>query len=55
MPIRRELKAFWWFVEGRIGGWGVQAITSATGLILSLEEGLVFSWLGKQHQTFVHD
>ena len=51
MPIRRELKAFWWFVEGRIGGWGVQAITSATGLIFSLEEGLVFSWLGKQHQT----
>ena len=50
MPIRRELKAFWWFVEGRIGGWGVQAITSATGLIFPWKKGLVFSWLGKQHR-----
>jgi hypothetical protein len=51
MPIRRELKAFWWFVEGRVGGMGRPGYNQCHWYDLSLEEGLVFSWLGKQHQT----
>jgi hypothetical protein len=51
MPIRRELKAFWWFVEGRVGGMGRPGYNQCHWSDLSLEEGLIFSWLGKQHQT----
>jgi protein-tyrosine phosphatase len=51
MPIRKELKAFWWFVEGRVGGMGRPGYNQCHWYDLSLEEGLVFGWLGKQQQT----
>ena len=51
MPIRKELKAFWWFVDDRVGGMGRPGFNQCHWYDLSLEEGLVFSWLGKQQQT----
>lgn len=51
MPIRRHLKAFWWFIEGRVGGMGRPGFNQCHWFDFSLEEGVVFTWLGKQHQT----
>jgi hypothetical protein len=51
MPIRRELKAFWWFVEGRVGGMGRPGYNQCHWYDLSLEEAMILSWLGKQPQT----
>jgi protein-tyrosine phosphatase len=51
MPIRRELKTFWWFIDGRIGGMGRPGFNQCHWYDLSLEEGILLSWLGKQHQT----
>jgi protein-tyrosine phosphatase len=51
MPIRRELKAFWWFVDGRVGGMGRPGFNQCHWYDLSLEEGMVFGWLGQQSQT----
>jgi protein-tyrosine phosphatase len=49
MPIRRHLKSFWWFIEGRVGGMGRPGFNQCHWFDLSLEEGVVLSWLGKQH------
>ena len=51
MPIRQHLKAFWWFIEGRVGGMGRPGFNQCHWFDFSLEEGVVFTWLGKQHQT----
>ncbi|MGQ4807664.1 hypothetical protein NKDENANG_01019 [Candidatus Entotheonellaceae bacterium PAL068K] len=53
MPIRRHLKTFWWFIEGRVGGMGRPGFNQCHWFDLSLEEGVVFSWFGKQHHTTV--
>lgn len=49
MPIRSQLRSFWWFLEGRIGGMGRPGFNRCHWFELSLEEGLLLSWLGKQH------
>ncbi len=51
MPIRRHLKTFWWFVEGRVGGMGRPGFNQCHWFDLSLEEGIIFSWLGKLPDT----
>jgi protein-tyrosine phosphatase len=51
MPIRGHLKAFWWFIEGRVGGMGRPGFNQCHWFDFSLEEGVVFTWLGKQPQT----
>jgi protein-tyrosine phosphatase len=51
MPIRQHMKAFWWFIEGRVGGMGRPGFNQCHWFDFSLEEGVVFTWLGKQHQT----
>jgi protein-tyrosine phosphatase len=53
MPIRRHLKAFWWFIEGRVGGMGRPGFNQCHWFDFSLEEGVMFTWLGKQPQTTV--
>ena len=49
MPIRRQLRSFWWFIEGRVGGMGRLGYNRCHWFDLSFEEGEVLSWLGKQH------
>jgi len=49
MPIRRQLRSFWWFLEGRVGGMGRPGFNQCHWFELSFEEGLLLSWLGKQH------
>ncbi len=49
MPIRRQLRSFWWFIEGRVGGMGRPGFNRCHWFDLSFEEGLILSWLGKQH------
>jgi protein-tyrosine phosphatase len=51
MPIRGHLKAFWWFIDGRVGGMGRPGFNQCHWFDFSLEEGVVFTWLGKQHLT----
>jgi len=51
MPIRRQLKSFWWFIEGRVGGMGRLGFNRCHWFDLSFEEGEVLSWLGKQHAS----
>jgi len=51
MPIRRQLRSFWWFIEGRVGGMGRLGYNRCHWFDLSFEEGEVLSWLGKQHVT----
>jgi protein-tyrosine phosphatase len=51
MPIRHHLKAFWWFLEGRVGGMGRPGYNQCHWFDFSLEEGVVFTWLGKQPLT----
>lgn len=51
MPIRHHLKTFWWFLEGRVGGMGRPGFNQCHWFDFSLEEGVVFTWLGKQHRT----
>jgi protein-tyrosine phosphatase len=51
MLMRGQLKAFWWFVEGRVGGMGRPGFNQCHWFDFSLEEGVVFTWLGKQHHT----
>lgn len=49
MPIRRHLRSFWWFIDGRVGGMGRLGFNHCHWFELSFEEGEVLSWLGKQH------
>ena len=49
MPIQRQLRSFWWFLEGRVGGMGRPGFNQCHWFELSFEEGLLLSWLGKQH------
>src|SRR5882672_9946525 len=49
MPIRRQLRSFWWFLEGRVGGMGRPGFNQCHWFELPFEEGLLLSWLGKQH------
>src|SRR5262249_31573018 len=49
MPLRRQLRSFWWFLEGRVGGMGRPGFNQCHWFELSFEEGLLLSWLGKQH------
>ena len=49
MPIRRQLRSFWWFIDGRVGGMGRLGYNRCHWFDLSFEEGEVLSWLGKQH------
>lgn len=51
MPIRRHLKTFWWFIDGRVGGMGRPGFNQCHWFDLTFEEGMLFSWLGKQPQT----
>jgi len=51
MLMHGQLKAFWWFVEGRVGGMGRPGFNQCHWFDFSLEEGVVFTWLGKQHHT----
>lgn len=53
MPIRGHLKTFWWFIEGRVGGMGRPGFNQCHWFDFSLEEGVVFTWLGKQFHTTV--
>ncbi len=48
MPIRYQLRSFWWFLERRVGGMGRPGFNRCHWFDLSLEEGLLLSWLGKQ-------
>lgn len=49
MPLRYELRSFWWFIEGRVGGMGRLGFNRCHWFDLPFEEGEVLSWLGKQH------
>jgi protein-tyrosine phosphatase len=49
MPIRRQLRSFWWFLEGRVGGMGRPGFNQCHWFELPFEEGLLLNWLGKQH------
>lgn len=49
MPIQRQLRSFWWFLEGRVGGMGRPGFNRCHWFDLAFEEGLILSWLGKQH------
>ena len=49
MPLRYELRSFWWFIDGRVGGMGRLGFNRCHWFDLSFEEGEVLSWLGKQH------
>jgi protein-tyrosine phosphatase len=49
MPLRHQLRSFWWFIEGRVGGMGRLGFNRCHWFDLSFEEGEVLSWLGKQH------
>src|SRR5215467_2191513 len=49
MPIQHQLRSFWWFLEGRVGGMGRPGFNQCHWFELSFEEGLLLSWLGKQH------
>lgn len=48
VPLRSQLPSFWWFLEGRIGGMGRPGFNRCRWYDLTLEEGLLLSWLGKQ-------
>lgn len=48
MPLRYQLRSFWWFLERRVGGMGRPGFNRCHWFDLSLEEGLLLSWLGKQ-------
>jgi len=49
MPIQHQLRSFWWFIDGRVGGMGRLGYNRCHWFDLSFEEGEVLSWLGKQH------
>lgn len=49
MPIHSQLRSFWWFLDGRLGGMGRPGFNRCHWFDLSLEESLLLSWLGKQH------
>src|SRR5262245_17478578 len=49
MPLQHQLRSFWWFLEGRVGGMGRPGFNQCHWFELSFEEGLLLSWLGKQH------
>jgi len=49
MPIRSQLRSFWWFIDGRVGGMGRLGYNRCHWFDLPFEEGEVLSWLGKQH------
>lgn len=51
MPLRRQMPALWWFIEGRVAGMGRPGFNRYRGSDLSLEEAIVFSWLGKLSDT----
>jgi protein-tyrosine phosphatase len=41
------MPALWWFIEGCVAGMGRPGFNRYRGTDLSLEEAIVFSWLGK--------
>jgi protein-tyrosine phosphatase len=41
------MPALWWFIEDRVAGMGRPGFNRYQGAALSLEEAIVFSWLGK--------
>lgn len=47
MPLRQQMPALWWFMEGRVAGMGRPGFNRYRGADFSLEEAIVFSWLGK--------
>lgn len=47
MPIRKQIKAFWWFNEGEVGGMGRPGFNRLHWSDLPLSEAAVFSWLGQ--------
>jgi len=49
MPLRGQLRSFWWFIDGRVGGMGRLGYNRCHWFDLPFEEGEVLSWLGKQH------
>ncbi len=49
MPIQHQLRSFWWFIDGRVGGMGRLGYNRCHWFDLPFEEGEVLSWLGKQH------
>lgn len=49
MPLRQQLRSFWWFIDGRVGGMGRLGYNRFHWFDLSFEEAEVLSWLGKQH------
>ncbi len=51
MPLRQQMPAFWWFIEDRVAGMGRPGFNRYHGADLSLEESIVFSWLGKLPDT----
>ncbi len=51
MLVQHPLRSFWWFREGRVGGMGRPGFNRCHWFDLSLEEGLLLSWLGKQHAS----
>lgn len=53
MALQHQMKSFWWFIDGRVGGMGRPGFNRCHWFDLSLEEGVVLSWLGKQQQAIV--
>lgn len=51
MPLRQQMPALWWFIEGRVAGMGRPGFNRYHGADLSLEESIVLSWLGKLSDT----
>ena len=47
MPLRQQMPALWWFIEDRVAGMGRPGFNRYHGADLSLEEAIVFSWLGQ--------
>ncbi len=48
MRLQRHMRAFWWFMEGRLAGMARPGFNRSHWSDLSLEEAMVLSWLGKQ-------
>lgn len=51
MSIRQHLKAFWWLRDGSVAGMGRPGFNRCHWFDLSIEEGNLLSWLGKQTQN----
>ena len=53
MPLRYELRSFWWFIDGQCRRYGTVGFNHCHWFDLSFEEGEVLSWMGKQHVALV--